>query len=96
MTEKPIHWKVFTAVAVGIFMATLDSSIVNVCLPSIGNDFGIDIAVAQWVSLSYLITVAALSAAAAASTGSAGSTRRHVVPGRSNCRPVKGCSTAIA
>lgn len=41
-------------------MATLDSSIVNVSLPTISGDLGIGITVAQWVVLSYLITVAAL------------------------------------
>ncbi len=54
------RWPIFAAVAIGSFMSTLDSSIVNVSLPTISRDFGIDLSVAQWVVLAYLITVAAL------------------------------------
>jgi len=54
------RWHVFAAVALGTFMATLDSSIVNVSLPTISRDFGIDLSIAQWVVLAYLIAVAAL------------------------------------
>jgi EmrB/QacA subfamily drug resistance transporter len=58
--DVPLRWKALAAVAVGTYMSTLDSSIVNVSLPTISGDFGIDIPLAQWVVLSYLITVAAL------------------------------------
>ena len=60
MTDAAVRWRVTAAVGIGIFMATLDSSIVNISLPTISEGFGIGIAVAQWVSLAYLITVAAL------------------------------------
>ncbi len=38
-------------------MATLDGSIVNISLPSIQSDFGIDLAVVEWVSIAYLVVV---------------------------------------
>jgi EmrB/QacA subfamily drug resistance transporter len=60
MTDASVRWKALIAVGVGTYMATLDSSIVNVSLPTISADFGIDISIAQWVILSYLIAVAAL------------------------------------
>ncbi|MBM3500016.1 MAG: MFS transporter, partial [Armatimonadetes bacterium] len=60
VTDARRRWHVFAAVAIGTFMATLDSSIVNVSLPTISRDFGIDLSIAQWVVLAYLMTVAAL------------------------------------
>jgi len=36
----PNKWAVFAIVAVGVSMATLDSSIVNIRLPAIGRSFG--------------------------------------------------------
>ena len=40
-------------------MSTLDSSIVNVSLPSILTDFGSDLATIEWVVLAYLLTITA-------------------------------------
>jgi len=60
LVDARTRWRVTVVVSIGTFMATLDSSIVNVSLPTISRHFGIDIALAQWVALSYLITVAAL------------------------------------
>ncbi|MBM3473228.1 MAG: DHA2 family efflux MFS transporter permease subunit [Armatimonadetes bacterium] len=72
------RWHVFTAVAIGTFMSTLDSSIVNVSLPTISHDFGIDVSIAQWVVLSYLITVAALLLPAGAFVDLVGRARSYV------------------
>ncbi|MGQ9732465.1 MAG: MFS transporter [Candidatus Zipacnadales bacterium] len=60
MSEISKRWQALAAVSIGTFMATLDSSIVNVSLPTISRNFGIDLPVAQWIVLAYLITVAAL------------------------------------
>ncbi len=60
MSDRSLRWKALVTVGVGTYMATLDSSIVNVSLPTISGDFGIDISIAQWVVLSYLIAVAVL------------------------------------
>jgi len=53
-------WLVFFMVAIGIFMATLDGSIVNIALPSIMSDFGVPLATIQWVVMIYLLTVTSL------------------------------------
>ena len=41
-------------------MATLDGSIVNIALPSIGQAFGIDLATVEWVVVAYLLVVGSL------------------------------------
>jgi len=54
------NWFVFLMVAIGIFMATLDGSIVNIALPSIMADFEVELATIQWVVMIYLLTVTSL------------------------------------
>jgi EmrB/QacA subfamily drug resistance transporter len=53
-------WYVMAAVAMGIFLATIDGSIVNVALPTLVREFGTEFAVVQWVVLAYLLTVTTL------------------------------------
>ena len=53
-------WKIFFLVATSIFMSTLDSSIVNVALPYMMQEFQTDIQTIQWVVLIYLITISSL------------------------------------
>ena len=53
-------WTVFSLVAVGVFMCTLDSSIVNIALPRIVQDFTTQVSTIQWVVMIYLLTVSAL------------------------------------
>jgi EmrB/QacA subfamily drug resistance transporter len=53
-------WYVMAAVGMGIFLATIDSSIVNVALPTLVEDFGAVFATVQWVVLAYLLTVTTL------------------------------------
>ncbi len=53
-------WLIFLFVAVGIFMSTLDSSIVNIALPTIMKDFGVDLSTIEWVVMIYLLTVSSL------------------------------------
>jgi EmrB/QacA subfamily drug resistance transporter len=57
---KTQNWLIFIMVAIGIFMATLDGSIVNIALPSIMADFGVPLATIQWVTMIYLLTVTSL------------------------------------
>lgn len=52
-------WIVFATV-LGSGIAFLDSTVVNVALPAIGEEFGNDIASLQWVIESYLLTLGAL------------------------------------
>ena len=53
-------WHVMAAVAIGIFMATLDSSIVNVALPTLVRSLNADFPTIQWVILAYLLALATL------------------------------------
>ena len=53
-------WLIFLLVAIGIFMSTLDSSIVNIALPTIMADFGVALSTIEWVVMVYLLTVSAL------------------------------------
>lgn len=45
----------------GIFLATIDGSIVNVALPTLTAEFDVPFAAVQWVVLAYLLTWATLS-----------------------------------
>ena len=64
MTQQPVDysrkWLVMSAIAMGIFLSTIDGSIVNVALPTLVNSFNTDFAVVQWVVLAYLLTVTTL------------------------------------
>lgn len=53
------RWILLTTV-LGSTMALLDSTVVNVALPRIGEDLGADLAVLQWTVNAYLLTLAAL------------------------------------
>ena len=57
--DTPSKWSVLAIVAVGVFMCTLDSSIVNVSLPAIARHFGVPVnAEAEWVIIAYLVVIA--------------------------------------
>jgi EmrB/QacA subfamily drug resistance transporter len=57
----PRHWTVFAIVAVGVLMATIDASIVNISLPVLSRYFGLPLGGAvEWVVIGYLVVVAAL------------------------------------
>ena len=53
-------WFVMAAVAMGVFLATIDSSIVNVALPTLVREYGTNFQTVQWVVLAYLLTLATL------------------------------------
>jgi EmrB/QacA subfamily drug resistance transporter len=53
-------WLIFVCVALGVFMSTLDSSIVNIALPYIMQDLGTGIETIQWVVVVYLLTISSL------------------------------------
>jgi EmrB/QacA subfamily drug resistance transporter len=53
-------WKVMLAVGTGVFLATLDGSIVNVALPTLAREFASPFSAVEWVVLAYLLTVATL------------------------------------
>jgi len=58
--KSPGRWQVFLLVAVGIFMATLDGSIVNIAVPTIMQELGVSVAAVQWVVMIYLLTITSL------------------------------------
>jgi len=53
-------WVVFGAVALGTLMSTIDSSVVNIALPVISQQFHAGITTVMWVPLAYLLTVTVL------------------------------------
>jgi EmrB/QacA subfamily drug resistance transporter len=53
-------WKAMLIVWIGIFMATLDGSIVNVALPTLTEYFKTDITTIEWVIMAYLLTITSL------------------------------------
>jgi EmrB/QacA subfamily drug resistance transporter len=53
-------WYVMGAVSMGVFLATIDSSIVNVALPTLTRVFDTEFATVQWIVLAYLLTVTTL------------------------------------
>ncbi len=53
-------WWVMTAVAIGVFLSTIDGSIVNVALPILARELGAPFAAVQWVVLAYLLTLVTL------------------------------------
>lgn len=58
--KAPRRWLVLSAVSVGTFMATLNTSIVNVSLPTIGEEFGVGVSGVEWIVISYLLATGTL------------------------------------
>lgn len=57
MTQK---WWVLASVACGTFMATLDSSVVNIALPTLTKELGADLYWIKWVVIIYLLVITCL------------------------------------
>ncbi|MCX5398576.1 DHA2 family efflux MFS transporter permease subunit [Streptomyces sp. NBC_00102] len=57
--SAPGRWLVLTTV-LGSGMAMLDSTVINVALPRIGEDLGTDLAALQWTVNAYMLTLAGL------------------------------------
>lgn len=51
------HTRVLLLVGTGVFMSTLDSSMLNVALPSIMHAYGSPLALTEWVIIIYLLTI---------------------------------------
>ncbi|MHB8840366.1 MAG: MFS transporter [Candidatus Aquicultor sp.] len=54
------HWYVLATVFVGTFMAPLDSSIVNIAIPSLTKYFSVGITTVEWIVMAYLLTTSSL------------------------------------
>src|SRR5512145_933643 len=50
-------WIAFSAVSVGTFMATLDGSIVNVALPTLGVELNAPIDRLEWIVAGYVLSL---------------------------------------
>src|SRR5665647_83023 len=50
-------WLFFFLVATGVFLSTMDSSMVDVALPTIMRSFATTLAQTEWVALIYLLTI---------------------------------------
>ncbi|MCX9013400.1 MAG: MFS transporter [Candidatus Methanoperedens sp.] len=59
-TDNVYKWRAMFVVSIGVFMATLDGSIVNVALPTLTRHFDTGLSTIQWVLLSYLLTITTL------------------------------------
>ncbi|WP_371629705.1 MFS transporter [Streptomyces sp. NBC_00341] len=59
VTSSVGRWVVLTTV-LGSSMAMLDSTVINVALPRIGEDLGTDLAALQWTVNAYMLTLAGL------------------------------------
>lgn len=58
-------WLAITGIGMGVFMATLDASIVNISLPTLVDTFQTSLATIQWVVLSYVLVLTTLMLGAA-------------------------------
>lgn len=54
-------WYVMVAVGVGILLGTIDLSIVNIALPTLGREFNASFSTVQWVALAYMLTLSTLT-----------------------------------
>lgn len=52
---SPLRWMVLLTVIIGTFLGRLDSTIVNLALPKIINDFGISVSQAGWIATAYIL-----------------------------------------
>jgi len=54
-------WYVMIATGLGIFLGTIDASIVNIALPTLSKELDASFATVQWVVIAYLLTLATLT-----------------------------------
>lgn len=58
--SHPYKWLAMMGLGMGVFMATLDSSIVNISLPTLANEFKTSFSTIQWVVLSFSLVLTSL------------------------------------
>lgn len=63
MVDDSRKWLVMASVGTGVFLATVDGSIINVSLPTLVRELNTEFAVVQWVVLAYLLTITCSMAA---------------------------------
>jgi len=52
-------WQVFIVISIGIFMSTLDGSILNIANPSIAKNLGVSMQQVQWIVTAYMLIITA-------------------------------------
>ena len=60
MNEALPRWRAFPVLAIGVVMATLDISVVNIALPTLSRTFGVPLTRIEWVVLGYVVTITGL------------------------------------
>lgn len=60
MAQSNYKWQVLVIVMIGTLMSALDASIVNVSIPAIMADFGVNLDDIEWVITSYMLAFASL------------------------------------
>jgi EmrB/QacA subfamily drug resistance transporter len=59
--QEPVKkWWVLVAVGISTFMSALDTSVVNIVLPIVNNDFHTQVATIEWIVIIYLLLVSGL------------------------------------
>ena len=58
------RWAVFPPIALGVIMATLDASVVNIALPTLARTFAAPLVTVEWVALGYSVVLTGLLLAA--------------------------------
>ncbi len=93
---EPVHkWYVMAAVAVGIFLATIDASIVNIALPVLEQDLHTDFAIVEWVVLAYMVTIVTLMLATVPVAVAAVAPRAGALSDRFGTRPLTALGLGI-
>ena len=61
-TETPYKnkWIILLAIAMGVFLATIDGGIVNIGLNTLVREFDKPLVVIEWVVLAYMLTISSL------------------------------------
>ncbi len=59
-SQQNYKWLAMLGIGLGVFMATLNSSIVNISLPTLQEFFHTDFATIQWIALSYALVLTSL------------------------------------
>ncbi|MGS0764369.1 MFS transporter [Syntrophomonas curvata] len=59
MVKLEQKWQVLTVICIGIFMSTLDGSILNIANPTIANDMSVSMQEVQWVVTAYMLVITA-------------------------------------
>ena len=72
-------WFAVATVCLGAFMGQLDASIVTLTFPALGHEFHTPLAAIEWVSLGYLVTLAALLVPAGRISDAAGRKAMYLI-----------------